>query len=115
MSRELRGIKGKDAIKAFLRAGGIERPGKGDHINIKMPNETDETDGRDKKSERIEQRSYSRIREVNSVDTTPKLGGPCNRGGGNTIAHRELKELVEKGVFRKRGAGKYIRYELTQG
>ena len=24
MSRELRGIKGKDAIKAFLRAGGIE-------------------------------------------------------------------------------------------
>jgi predicted RNA binding protein YcfA (HicA-like mRNA interferase family) len=38
VSRELRGIKGKDAIKAFLRAGGIERPGKGDHINIKMPN-----------------------------------------------------------------------------
>ena len=38
MSKELRGIKGKDAIKAFLRAGGIERPGKGDHINIKMPN-----------------------------------------------------------------------------
>ena len=38
MSRELRGIKGKDAIKAFLRAGGIERPGKGDHVNIKMPN-----------------------------------------------------------------------------
>jgi len=38
MSRELRGIKGKDAIKVFLRAGGIERPGKGDHINIKMPN-----------------------------------------------------------------------------
>jgi len=23
---------------SFLRAGGIERPGKGDHINIKMPN-----------------------------------------------------------------------------
>ena len=38
MSRELRGIKGKDAVKAFLRAGGKERPGKGDHINIKMPN-----------------------------------------------------------------------------
>jgi predicted RNA binding protein YcfA (HicA-like mRNA interferase family) len=38
MSRELRGIKGRDAIKAFLRAGGIERPGKGDHVNIKMPN-----------------------------------------------------------------------------
>ena len=30
MSRELRGIKGKDAIKVFLRAGGIERPGKGE-------------------------------------------------------------------------------------
>jgi predicted RNA binding protein YcfA (HicA-like mRNA interferase family) len=38
MSRELRGIKGKDAIKAFIHAGGIERPGKGDHVNIKMPN-----------------------------------------------------------------------------
>jgi predicted RNA binding protein YcfA (HicA-like mRNA interferase family) len=38
MSRELRGIKGKDAIKAFLRAGGVEKPGKGDHVNIKMPN-----------------------------------------------------------------------------
>jgi predicted RNA binding protein YcfA (HicA-like mRNA interferase family) len=38
MGRELRGVKGKDAIKAFLRAGGIERPGKGDHVNIKMPN-----------------------------------------------------------------------------
>ncbi len=37
MSRELRGIKGKEAIKAFIRAGGKERPGKGDHINIKMP------------------------------------------------------------------------------
>ena len=33
----------------------------------------------------------------------------------HTIAHRELKQLVEKGVFRKKGAGKYIRYELTQG
>jgi len=91
-------------------------PNELNHQNdLNVPNETDETDGRDKKSERIEQRSYSRIREVNSVDTTPKLGGPCNRGGGNTIAHRELKELVEKGVFRKKGAGKYIRYELTQG
>ena len=34
----LRGIKGKDAIKAFLKAGGINRTGKGDHINIKMQN-----------------------------------------------------------------------------
>ena len=32
MSRGLRGIKGKDAIKAFLRAGGVEKPGKGDHV-----------------------------------------------------------------------------------
>jgi len=38
MARVLRGIKGKDAIKAFIRAGGKKRPGKGDHINIKMPN-----------------------------------------------------------------------------
>lgn len=38
MTRNLRGIKGKDAVKAFLRAGGALRPGKGDHINIKMPN-----------------------------------------------------------------------------
>jgi len=48
--------------------------------------------------------------------------GTINRGEyirlnqiSHTIAHRELKELVEKGVFRKKGAGKYIRYELTQG
>jgi len=33
----------------------------------------------------------------------------------HTIAHKELKELVEKGIFRKKGAGKYVRYELTQG
>ena len=38
MSRRLRGIKGKEAVKAFLRAGGQLKPGKGDHINIKMPN-----------------------------------------------------------------------------
>jgi len=38
MSRSLYGIKGRDAIKAFVRAGGIEKAGKGDHINIKMPN-----------------------------------------------------------------------------
>jgi predicted RNA binding protein YcfA (HicA-like mRNA interferase family) len=30
----LRGIKGKDAIKAFLKAGGVSRTGKGDHVNI---------------------------------------------------------------------------------
>ena len=37
MSR-LRGIKGKEAIKSFVKAGGIERKGKGDHVNVKMPN-----------------------------------------------------------------------------
>lgn len=37
MSR-LRGIKGKEAIKAFVKAGGIEKRGKGDHVNVKMPN-----------------------------------------------------------------------------
>ena len=37
MSRELRGTMGNDAIKAFIRAGGIERPRKGDHSNTKMP------------------------------------------------------------------------------
>ena len=34
----LRGIKGKEAIKIFIKAGGIERKGKGDHVNVKMPN-----------------------------------------------------------------------------
>lgn len=38
MGRELRGVKGKDVIKALIRVGGIEKPGKGDHVNIKMPN-----------------------------------------------------------------------------
>ena len=38
MNPEIRGIKAADAIKAFERAGGIPRSGKGDHINIKMPN-----------------------------------------------------------------------------
>lgn len=38
MSKNLNNIKGIDAIKAFVRFGGIERKGKGDHINIKMPN-----------------------------------------------------------------------------
>ena len=33
-----RGIKGKDAIKVFVKAGGLEKKGKGDHINVKMPN-----------------------------------------------------------------------------
>jgi hypothetical protein len=36
MGRELRGIKGRDAIKAFVRAGGKERPGKGQHKKINL-------------------------------------------------------------------------------
>jgi|GEM_PF-6444716 predicted RNA binding protein YcfA (HicA-like mRNA interferase family) len=35
----LRSVSGKEAIKAFLKAGGTVRHGKGDHVNIKMPNE----------------------------------------------------------------------------
>ncbi len=38
MGRQLRGIRGEDAIKAFVRAWGVQRGGKGDHVNIKMPN-----------------------------------------------------------------------------
>ena len=33
-----RNVKGQDAIKVFVKAGGIVRSGKGDHVNIKMPN-----------------------------------------------------------------------------
>ena len=33
----LRSVSGKEAIKAFIKAGGIVRRGKGDHVNIKMP------------------------------------------------------------------------------
>ncbi len=35
---ELRNVRADDAIRAFERAGGIVRSGKGDHVNIKMPN-----------------------------------------------------------------------------
>jgi predicted RNA binding protein YcfA (HicA-like mRNA interferase family) len=38
MSKSLHGIKGFDAVKVFVKIGGIKRKGKGDHINIKMPN-----------------------------------------------------------------------------
>ena len=38
MGKQLRGIKGREAVKAFIRAGGMKRPGRGDHVNIKMPN-----------------------------------------------------------------------------
>ena len=36
--RQLRGVGGEEAVKAFVKAGGIRRAGKGDHLNIKMPN-----------------------------------------------------------------------------
>jgi predicted RNA binding protein YcfA (HicA-like mRNA interferase family) len=36
--RQLRGLKGEEAVKAFVKAGGIQRKGKGDHVNIKMAN-----------------------------------------------------------------------------
>lgn len=34
----MRSISGKDAVKAFVKAGGVTRQCKGDHVNIKMPN-----------------------------------------------------------------------------
>ena len=36
--KQLRGISGGKAIKAFMKAGGQKKKGKGDHVNIKMPN-----------------------------------------------------------------------------
>ena len=33
MGKELRGIRGKEAIKVFICAGEIEKAGKGDHGN----------------------------------------------------------------------------------
>ena len=36
--RQLRGIRGDEAVRAFVRAGGVQRKGRGDHVNIKMPN-----------------------------------------------------------------------------
>jgi predicted RNA binding protein YcfA (HicA-like mRNA interferase family) len=36
--RQLRGVGGEEAVKAFVKAGGLRRSGKGDHVNIKMPN-----------------------------------------------------------------------------
>jgi predicted RNA binding protein YcfA (HicA-like mRNA interferase family) len=38
VGRQLRGIKGDEAVKAFVKVGGIQRKGKGDHVNVKMPN-----------------------------------------------------------------------------
>jgi len=36
--RQVRGVSGVEAIKAFVKSGGIRRDGKGDHVNMKMPN-----------------------------------------------------------------------------
>lgn len=36
--KQLRGIKGETAVKAFLRAGGVKKSTKGSHVTIKMPN-----------------------------------------------------------------------------
>lgn len=38
MTKILRNIKGSEAIKTFKSVGGETRKGKGDHVNIKMPN-----------------------------------------------------------------------------
>jgi len=38
MTRKLRNISTREALKAFERAGGVVRRGKGSHVNIKMPN-----------------------------------------------------------------------------
>lgn len=35
---ELRDVRPQAAIRAFERAGGVARSGKGDHVNVKMPN-----------------------------------------------------------------------------
>jgi predicted RNA binding protein YcfA (HicA-like mRNA interferase family) len=35
---EFRDIRPQEAIRALLAAGGVVKPGKGDHVNIKMPN-----------------------------------------------------------------------------
>jgi predicted RNA binding protein YcfA (HicA-like mRNA interferase family) len=35
---ELRNVRPRDLAAALERAGGSRRPGKGSHINIKMPN-----------------------------------------------------------------------------
>ena len=34
----LRGLRAEQVIRAFERAGGVRRGGKGSHVNVKMPN-----------------------------------------------------------------------------
>ncbi len=36
--KRLRNVRGRKAIRAFEKAGGMVRKGKGSHVNIKMPN-----------------------------------------------------------------------------
>lgn len=36
--RQLRGVSGDQAVRALVRAGGTARTGKGDHVNVAMPN-----------------------------------------------------------------------------
>jgi len=38
LSPNLRGLKAREVIRALEKAGGLVRQGKGDHVNIKMPN-----------------------------------------------------------------------------
>ncbi len=38
MAPRFRSLRGPEVIRAFERAGGLRRSGKGDHVNIKMPN-----------------------------------------------------------------------------
>ena len=36
--RQLRGVGNEEAVRAFVKSGGVRRAGKGDHVNLKMPN-----------------------------------------------------------------------------
>ena len=36
--KSLKNVRGRKAIRAFEKAGGVVRKGKGSHVNIKMPN-----------------------------------------------------------------------------
>jgi len=38
VSRTPRSVRANEAVRAFLRAGGEYRAGRGDHVNLKMPN-----------------------------------------------------------------------------
>ena len=36
MRRSLRNVRQREAVKAFVRLGGVERPGKGSHIMVNI-------------------------------------------------------------------------------